>query len=717
MRTILIAAVLLLLAPAGRAQDEMCLACHGEKGMTDAKGKSLFVDAAKLKASIHGPLSCQTCHADLKEYPHPKRVAKPQCSSCHTDAAAKVQDSIHGQIFPGTQACLNCHGNGHVHEIKKAAPTAGRECAACHGEILRDYQSSVHFEARRHGDTSSPLCMTCHGSAHTLTRHTDPASPVAKRNLATTCGTCHANPEFIARHNIDFARPVEAYKLSTHGRAVEAGNENAPSCSDCHSSHGIFRASDARSPINHWSVPNTCGRCHGDIRDTYWESVHGTAVKRGVRSSPVCTDCHGEHTILSPKEHESLVHPARVSDTTCGHCHGDERLMARFNLPADKVPTFRESFHGLAGRAGRQTVANCASCHGVHNILPSTDPRSMIHPANLSRTCGACHPGAGAKYSIGPVHVKSATSTEHPVVGFIRVSYLVLIPLTVGFMLVHNLLDFIAKIVRGVVPLRTGEEIERMNLHFRVAHWLTQISFITLVVTGFALKYPESWWAAPFRDWEETIALRGLLHRIAAVVMLAGLGYHIVHLALRRRDRVILREMIPTLKDVKDMVAVFRYNLGLSRERPTFGMFSYGEKIEYLAFMWGTVVMATTGFLLWFETWTLTNFPSWVADAATAMHWYEAILATLSILIWHLYAVVFDPEVYPMDKAWLTGKTSAAHLRHTRPAYYAELLRRQGRTEEEIRAALAAHPEPAASPTAEVPPKPEPETPPASADD
>jgi cytochrome b subunit of formate dehydrogenase len=84
--------------------------------------------------------------------------------------------------------------------------------------------------------------------------------------------------------------------------------------------------------------------------------------------------------------------------------------------------------------------------------------------------------------------------------------------------------------------------------------------------------------------------------------------------------------------------------------------------------MWGTAVMAVTGFLLWFNSWTLRHFPTWIADVATVVHYYEAILASLSILVWHLYMVVFDPDVYPMDRAWITGKTSAEHFRRTRSA-------------------------------------------------
>jgi cytochrome b subunit of formate dehydrogenase len=198
------------------------------------------------------------------------------------------------------------------------------------------------------------------------------------------------------------------------------------------------------------------------------------------------------------------------------------------------------------------------------------------------------------------------------------------------------------------------------------------------VVTGFALKYPESWWAQPVLAFERWFAFRGTLHRIAGVVLLASLGYHILHLILVRQDRVILREMKPRLCDLSDMKNMLLYNLGLSPNRPTFGKFSYVEKIEYLAFLWGTVVMATTGFVLWFNNIALRYLPKWVSDAATALHFYEAILAASAILIWHLYTVVFDPDVYPMDRSWITGKTSADHLRHTRPGYYAQLARRQG---------------------------------------
>ena len=133
--------------------------------------------------------------------------------------------------------------------------------------------------------------------------------------------------------------------------------------------------------------------------------------------------------------------------------------------------------------------------------------------------------------------------------------------------------------------------------------------------------------------------------------------------------------MIPTIKDATDMVDVFLYNLGLSSKEPKFAKFNCAEKMEYWAFMWGTLVMALSGFLLWFNNFTLRHFPKWVSDAATAVHWYEALLATFSTLTWHFYLVIFDPMGYPMDTAWLDGKFSAEHYKHAQPAYYRELVK------------------------------------------
>lgn len=619
----------ILLAPPSPAKadpNSSCLSCHGVEGMTSEKGEDIYVDASKFSKGIHGSFTCTACHSAIKDYPHPKPLPKVDCSECHAD-------------------------------------------------VSTEFATSIHATARKNGDKDTPVCQTCHGPAHDIVPRSDPASRVAKKKLPETCGSCHANPEFLAKHNVPFARPVEAYRLSLHGRAVEQGRQDAPSCSDCHGSHSIVPARNPRSKINHWNVAATCGNCHTDIRTTYMESVHGQAMQAGTRDAPVCTDCHGEHLILAPSDPQSLVNPARVSTVTCGRCHSNERLEARYNLPTDRVPTFESSYHGLALREGSQTVANCASCHGVHNIFPSSDPRSTVSAKNLAATCGKCHAGAGTRFVIGPVHVSPASAGENPLVKWIRVTYLyLLIPFTVVFILLHNGLDFFSKLIRGTERHDLSEKVMRMNLHFRIAHWLIVLSFPTLVITGFALKYPDAWWMQPIVRLEGHFPWRGTIHRAAAIVLIASLVYHLIHLIRSRRDRVILANLLPKMKDVSDFLGMVRYNLGLTRDHPTFAMFNYVEKFEYWAFVWGTAVMTVSGLLLWFVNFTLRYFPKWFTDAATAIHFYEAVLATLAIVLWHFYFVMFDPDVYPMDRSWLTGMTSAEHLRETRPEYYLSIV-------------------------------------------
>ena len=671
MLATLVALIYLTLALPAPAADQGCLACHGQAGMKSDKGKDIYVNPAKHAASAHAILGCSDCHAAIKDFPHPAKIAKVQCVTCHADEVKAYAGSVHAIL--GEKSCATCHGS--VHELTSAAALIPGKCSECHADEVKSLAESIHGQAAKKGDPDAPKCVSCHGTIHEVKAASEADSTIARKNLADTCAKCHSDAGFLSRHKIPVAHPVDSYKQSVHARAVALGKE-AASCSSCHGSHNIFPATDAQSMVNHWKVPETCGQCHKEIARQFNESVHGEAVKAGVRDAPVCVDCHGEHPIMDPSNPASPLNAANISAETCGRCHGDPRLALRYNLPADRLPSYAGSYHGLALEGGKLTAANCASCHGVHDILPSSDPRSTVNTANLPKTCGQCHKGVGeAKFTIGPVHVQTNAGPNHPVVKWIRWTYWVLIPFTLGFMLLHNLLDLLTKLIRRRPRQETSEVAVRMNLGFRIAHWGVMASFPTLVLTGFALKYPESWWSRPLTMWESNAGLRGGLHRTAAVVLIAATLYHFIHLALKQRDRRFLTAMIPRIKDATDILDVFRYNLGLTKEEPRFAKFNYAEKMEYWAFLWGTVVMGLTGFLLWFNNFTLRHFPKWVADAATAVHWYEALLATFSILIWHFYLVIFDPAVYPMDTAWLNGKIPADHYRHTRPGYYRELGR------------------------------------------
>jgi len=197
----------------------------------------------------------------------------------------------------------------------------------------------------------------------------------------------------------------------------------------------------------------------------------------------------------------------------------------------------------------------------------------------------------------------------------------------------------------------------RMTLNERAQHINLFINFTILVITGFALKYPEAFWVTPITDVPSGMTLRGFLHRLSGVAVVALGGYHVLYLIFTERGRGILKDMIPGLKDGMDLWETLKNNLFINRpaKELKMGRFNFREKFEYLGLIWGTLVMTVTGFILWMEVEWLKYFPKWTYDVTRAIHFYEAILATLTIIVWHFYSVIFNPDVYPMSWAWITG--------------------------------------------------------------
>ncbi|MBI4877301.1 MAG: cytochrome b/b6 domain-containing protein [Acidobacteria bacterium] len=502
-------------------------------------------------------------------------------------------------------------------------------CVSCHDQEKK-LKTSVHVDLG---------CEGCHA------KHEKYPHPANEPKPA--CVTCHSSQ-------------VRDYSVGVHGRAVKAGNQGAPGCSLCHGD--VHETKLTSTEAFRKAVPETCGMCHDKVVAEFKASVHGTAVERGIRNAPLCTDCHGEHSILPHKDKASSVSAGHVSET-CARCHGDVRLSRKFGLPSDRITSFESSFHGLAAKSGSQTVANCASCHGVHNILPSSDPKSMIAPKNLSATCGKCHPGAGSRFALGSVHLAEG-GREPDLIRWARMFYLSLIPATIGLMLLHHGGDWIRKLYalrlspRPQAAASPGRRFYReMRMYFpeRIQHALLLVSFFVLTWTGFALKYPDQWWARPLVVWEGSWPVRGILHRVAAGVLIAVSVLHVLSLAASRHLREHWKTLLPVKADLQEGLAGFAYSLGLLRHKPAISPHGYIEKVEYWAVVWGTFVMGLTGVVLWANNWALKFLPKVWIDLATTVHFYEAVLAAMSIAVWHLYGVIFDPEVYPLDPAFLTG--------------------------------------------------------------
>jgi ribosomal protein S27AE len=258
----------------------------------------------------------------------------------------------------------------------------------------KQLKESVH--ARR-------TCTDCHSDITAI-----PHKGEIKR---VSCVRCHFKGNPVGAPQTDIY--VE-YARSVHGVAAAAGNSKAPVCQDCHGTHNIRSPKDGASQMNKAHIPETCGRCHLTEFGDYRESVHWKAFASGKKDSAVCTDCHGEHTIQSHESPDSSTYVSRVPET-CSKCHASVTVVGKYGIKTEQVATYGRSFHGIAIKFGGKTVANCASCHGVHEIRPSDDPKSAVYIDNIPRTCGKCHTGANANYAKGKIHVDPTKKEAGPV--------------------------------------------------------------------------------------------------------------------------------------------------------------------------------------------------------------------------------------------------------------------------------------------------------------
>lgn len=385
------------------ADNTFCLGCHQDEGLAkqDARGRKvpLYVAEAEFKQSVHGKLSCTDCHKQIKD-------------DAHAAGGKKV--------------------------------TGGVECGVCHEKVAKEYRQSLHAKAIMKGAERAAHCYDCHGK-HAIYAEKNPKSMVNPSNINRTCNRCHSDKDIVKEHALGTGpTPGELFKTSVHAQTGEV------TCASCHGSHVLRSLIDPQSSIFRSNVPHTCGVCHPDIMKEFDESIHGVLAARGRSDSPTCTTCHGIHGIKTKLDPESPVNERRIALTTCPQCHAAERISKEYGITRGQVKSYYDSFHGLSYRGGDTFSANCASCHGVHDIRPSSDPKSMTYKDNLQKTCGVCHPGASQNFAKGKIHSVASISGEEfgeKVVGWIRVIYLILIVCVIGGMTFYNFTDWLRKTI------------------------------------------------------------------------------------------------------------------------------------------------------------------------------------------------------------------------------------------------------------------------------
>lgn len=330
--------VMLLSIPAYAMTTSDCFDCHSDEDLvkeSDGSGLSVYVDEEVFTSSIHGDLDCTDCHSDV----------------------ADVEDE-------------------HDEEL------ADVECSDCHDEPVDDLAESSHAAENSRVAEDLPGCSDCHGK-HDILPGDNVRSRIYELNVPATCCECHSSVEKTSRHLNLSPEVCTEYEDGMHGIVLfKSGMIFSAVCNDCHGSHKIFSAADARSTVHRARINDTCSTCHAGIVDVYLKSIHGQYFSGGSEEAPTCVSCHGTHRIDRAMDKEFLI----TVTERCSGCH------------KEKSDTFKNTYHGQVTGMGYSEAAQCPDCHGAHGILPEEDPSSMVNQENLQATCGACHPGANANF-------------------------------------------------------------------------------------------------------------------------------------------------------------------------------------------------------------------------------------------------------------------------------------------------------------------------------
>jgi cytochrome b subunit of formate dehydrogenase len=698
---------------AGRV-NALCTSCHSELIVADVNGH-------------HGQpfdgRTCLACHDahDTERPPAPERDA--DCLLCHstseeTSSPAETATSVHGEA---DIACVLCHTGlaDAVLDLDDDPPhptgLSPVRCGTCHAGAAEAHARGVHDGALESGNVAA-ACTDCHGT-HDVLAADDPRSPVAPRRQPETCESCH-RPSPPADHPAPAGEQVKVYETSIHGRLLlEQGLVVSATCSSCHGSHEILATDDPESATSRTHVPYVCGACHAGVLEGYLDGVHGADFLTGDREVPVCTDCHSEHAIEDPALEASSVSESHVAET-CSRCHGDDELAQSYGFETTRLASWGRSYHGIASSFGAKGAANCASCHGFHAILPSSDPRSRVHPANLEETCGGCHPSAGAAFARVPVHSVIDSETNW-VPWIVRTVYAVLVALVIGAFILFILVDLFGRLRMrlGWGPPETqhvtreewpdedelvapGETFLRMGRQGRLQHAILVVSFLLLVVTGLPVFLYDSEFMRSVITLEGGFQLRSDMHRVGALGLIGLSLWHLVAIATSGRARSWFLRMVIRPRDFVDFFKELMFNLGLAAwlsrrrpfkwffdrfpalrfdRRPCIGRYGLVERLEYGAVVWGNLVMIASGAILWRPGWFLDWMPMSTFEVCRVVHGFEATLAFLAIIIWHMYHVHLRPDVFPMSRTWLTGRISRREMRHHHPREYIRILEERRR--------------------------------------
>jgi len=363
--------------------DDKCMKCHGKKELTkivDGKTVSLYVNYDQFKNSAHTNNSCIKCHTNISNSKSP--------------------------------VCLN---------------SEKVDCSICHTTQVDDYNISLHGQKHYEGDKTAPYCVDCH-STHNVQPKKNLTSPTFARNVPELCGKCHREGKNIATALDESKLGIVAnYRESIHGKGLlQSGLMVTATCVNCHSSHRELPRKDPRSTINPNNIATTCAKCHLGVYEEFKNSIHSPDVTKTDQKLPVCNDCHRSHEI----NRVDLGDFRTQIINQCGKCH-------------EKVSeTYFDTFHGKVSKLGSVRAARCYDCHGAHNILPASNPKSKLSHNNIIETCQKCHPNSNRKFVGYLTHATHHNRDKYPYLFYTFWAMVLLLVGTFSFFGIHTIMWF-----------------------------------------------------------------------------------------------------------------------------------------------------------------------------------------------------------------------------------------------------------------------------------
>ncbi len=277
-------------------EDIDCIGCHTTQGLSTQFASSevlpLTVDVESLESSVHGGMTCTTCHSNILKFPHPPKTAKDyrefqlessnQCQACHIEQFEEQLDSNHAHALKAgnrnAAVCIDCHGSHAIGKPDQPRNKISTSCGRCHSAIYAEYIDSAHGKSLlENGNPDVPVCTDCH-NAH---NQENPDTSSFRLKSPRLCAKCHSDAGLMRRYGIS-ADVFNTYVADFHGLTITLFERQHPDqqvnvavCTDCHGIHNIQKTTDANSTVIKENLLKTCRRCHPDASASFPDSWVG----------------------------------------------------------------------------------------------------------------------------------------------------------------------------------------------------------------------------------------------------------------------------------------------------------------------------------------------------------------------------------------------------------------------------------------------------------